>query len=203
MTESPGQHTSAYVDVALPVPLRQSFTYKVDDTLHGMLNPGSRVAVPFNRRKLCGYVVGFRDEPPPNVSRVFKVAGMLDEQPIFTDELLSFLQEAARYYYHPLGEVLRSAAPALSTFALKQLRKGGFLKAGEQLPGRRVSRPQTWLIEGTPMQAGRHSFGPDSEESPRFDRIKRKHHPAKTPEDNWKSALGGACAPGQRPGVVS
>ena len=39
--------------------------------------------------------------------------GLLESEPVFTPELLRFLEQAAKYYMHPLGEVLRAAAPAL------------------------------------------------------------------------------------------
>lgn len=131
--------SGGFVEVALPVPLRRLFTYRVPDGLAGKLTAGARVAVPFSRRKLAGFVVGHRDEPPEGVKRVFSVAGALEREPIFEPELLGFLTAAASYYLHPLGEVLRAAAPALPTGSMKRLRKDGFLEAGETLPGRRVA----------------------------------------------------------------
>jgi primosomal protein N' (replication factor Y) len=67
------------------------------------------------------------------------VAGLLDTEPIFHAELLGFLRRAAEYYLHPIGEVLRAAAPALPSEAMAALRKGGFLDAGESLPGTRIA----------------------------------------------------------------
>jgi len=65
MSESVSESiVSPYVEVALPVPLRKVFTYKVPNGLTGALQPGSRVAVSFSRRKLAGFVVGGRDDLP-------------------------------------------------------------------------------------------------------------------------------------------
>ena len=127
----------SYVDIALPVPLRRTFSYRTreDDP---ELPLGTRVAVPFHGRKLAGFVVGRSDEPPEGVKRILRVAGRLEHEPVFPTELLAFLDEAARYYFHPLGDVLKSAAPALPSGAFKQLRDDGFLEKGETLPGRRV-----------------------------------------------------------------
>ncbi|MGB5813065.1 MAG: primosomal protein N' [Polyangiales bacterium] len=138
-----------YAEVALPVPLRKSFTYEVPETMRGRLEPGSRVAVPFSGRKLSGFVVGFRSDLPDGVKRAFSVAGLLENQPVFTAELMHFLQQASKYYMHPLGEVLRAAAPALPSGAMRRLRKDGFLEATENLPGQRVARPKTWKITAT------------------------------------------------------
>lgn len=140
---------SPYVEVALPVPLRRVFTYGVPDALRGSLRCGSRVAVSFNRRKLAGVVVSGRDDLPEGVKRALDVAGLLESEPVFTAELLQFLERAAKYYMHPFGEVLRAAAPALPTGAMKRLRAQGFLEAEENLPGQRVAHHVTWEIRPT------------------------------------------------------
>lgn len=138
-----------FVEVALPVPLRKVFTYRVPDDLLGKLSPGSRVAVSFHRRKLSGFVVGSRLDLPEGVKRALPVAGLLESDPVFTPELLRFLEQAAKYYMHPLGEVLRAAAPALPTGAMRRLRDGGFLEDEENLPGQRVAHKTTWKISAT------------------------------------------------------
>ena len=140
---------SAYVEVALPVPLRRVFTYDVPSALKGSLQPGSRVAVSFSRRKLAGFVVGGREDLPQGVSRALPVAGLLEREPVFTPELLRFLDQAAKYYMHPLGEVLRAAAPALPSGAMRRLRADGFLEASENLPGQRVAHHVTWRVTPT------------------------------------------------------
>jgi len=122
----------------VPVPLRTRFTYRVPEGTEVAL--GHRVAVHFHRRKVAGFVVGFPDAAPEGVKRILKIAGLLEAEPVFPEELLRFLMEAARYYVHPLGEVLRAAAPALPSGAMKRLRDGGFLDDGEALPGRKVGR---------------------------------------------------------------
>lgn len=127
-------------EVALPVPLRKLFTYRVPNEFDEHVVPGARVAVVFNRRKLAGFVVRRIDEAPEGVKRLRSIDAVLDPEPIFPAELLRFLDQAARYYFHPLGEVLRAAGPALATGALRSLRDAGFLDAGESLPGRHVAR---------------------------------------------------------------
>ncbi len=140
---------AAFVEVALPVPIRRVFTYRVPDGLVGKLSRGSRVAVSFSRRKLPGFVVGSRTDMPEGVKRALPVAGLLEAEPVFTPELLRFLEQAAKYYMHPLGEVLRAAAPALPTGAMRRLRDDGFLEAEEHLPGQRVAHRTTWKITAT------------------------------------------------------
>lgn len=135
----------SYVEVAIPVPLRRLFTYKVPPPLRDQLEPGSRVAVSFNGRKVAGFVIHSRAEAPEGVKRVLSVAGLLEPDPIFPNELLTFLDRAAKYYMHPLGEVLRAAAPALPTGAMRRLKEDGFLKEHETLPGRAIAHKTTWF----------------------------------------------------------
>jgi len=148
-----------YVEVAVPVPIRRRFTYEVPPGLVERLAVGSRVAVPFSRRKLPAFVLGFREQPPEGVTRIRKVAGLLDPEPLFPPELLAFLLEAARYYLHPVGEVLRAAAPAMPTGAMKRLRTDGFLSTGETLPGARIATRTTTVVRPTGLDPGDGRFG--------------------------------------------
>jgi primosomal protein N' (replication factor Y) len=150
---APESIVSPYVEVALPVPLRKVFTYDVPSGLKGALQPGSRVAVSFSRRKLAGFVVNGREDLPEGVARALPVAGLLEAEPVFTPELLRFLDQAAKYYMHPLGEVLRAAAPALPSGAMRRLRADGFLDAAENLPGQRVAHHTTWKVTATAKSA--------------------------------------------------
>jgi primosomal protein N' (replication factor Y) len=140
-----GVEPARFVSVAVPVPLRRLFTYAVPAALSGKIQRGVRVAVPFGKRKLPGYVVGDA-QPPAAEMRIRSVAGVLDEQPLFEAELLAFLVSAADYYMHPLGEVLRAAAPALASRSVRELRAEGFLEAGERLPGRRVTTQRVSVV---------------------------------------------------------
>lgn len=128
----------AYVEVAVPVPVRHPFTYSVPEALRGRVVPGTRVAVPFGPRKLAGFVVALSDTPPAQ-GRTRPIAGLLEREPVLTAEVLEFLRFASEYYMHPLGDVLRAAAPAVPTEALRALRKQGFLETGETLPGAHIA----------------------------------------------------------------
>lgn len=143
-----------FVEVALPVPLRRRFTYRVPPAL--ALPPvGARVAVPFSGRKLAGFVLGHPPTAPEGVKTLKDVAGVLDDEPLFPEELLRFLNEAADYYLHPLGEVLRAAAPAMSTESLRALRSGGFLDRGESLGAAVATRKAIFVRQSDVAPEGR------------------------------------------------
>ena len=105
------------LQIALPVPLPGCFDY----ALHGTVIPprGSRVKVPFGRRTLIGLVHG---HAPSDYPKLKAVEAVIDEEPVLPDELYQLCERAARYYHHPLGEVLNYALPTL-------LRQGGDAQA--------------------------------------------------------------------------
>jgi primosomal protein N' (replication factor Y) len=141
-----------YVEVAVPVPLRRAFTYRAPPALADQLVAGARVAVPFSGRKLAAFVLG-PAERPAFVSRVRDVAGLLEPEPVFPPELLEFLRAAARYYLHPLGEVLRAAAPAMPSDAIRRLTREGFLDAGDRLRGAALPTRKTLVVRRTATSA--------------------------------------------------
>ncbi len=98
-----------YCDVSLPVPLDQSFTYRLPETLTHRVAAGCRVLVPFGPRKLTGVVVKLHDTPPEgSIREVFR---LVDEEPVLNAELLSLGRWISQYYCAPLGEVLRGMIP--------------------------------------------------------------------------------------------
>ncbi len=49
--------TPSFCNVALPVPLRTTFTYAISEALMGTVQPGRRVLVPFRKKAMVGVVV--------------------------------------------------------------------------------------------------------------------------------------------------
>jgi primosomal protein N' (replication factor Y) len=141
-----------HVAVAVPVPLRKAFTYRVPAELQSLLRPGSRVAVPFGPRKLPAVVLGPAPTPPSG-TRIRPIAGVIDPEPVLGPELLAFLERAADYYLHPIGEVLRAALPAMPSEAMHVLRREGFLEAGETLPGARIATRTVVCVRRGPASA--------------------------------------------------
>ncbi len=101
------------IDVALPLPLFRTFTYRVPDGLTGSVTPGSRVVVPFRNRKEIGIVVG-TSEPRPDM-KVKDALEAPDDAPVLDAPMLALSRWIAEYYIVPLGVALRSALPAALT----------------------------------------------------------------------------------------
>ena len=108
MTES-----AARIDVALPLPLHQSFTYRIDTLGRGASAPapGTRVLVPFRREIRVGWSLGEATGDGWS-GTVQPVLSVLDgARPAVTPELLSLCRWMSEYYVAPLGMCLRAALP--------------------------------------------------------------------------------------------
>jgi primosomal protein N' (replication factor Y) len=99
---------SRYVDVALPVPLDQVFTYAVNGTVPVV---GARVLVPFSGQRLMGVVMRVHDDVPQVAFEIKPVQQVLDTAALLPDELMELARWIAQYYVAPLGEVLRGMLP--------------------------------------------------------------------------------------------
>ena len=103
-----------FVEVAIDVPVFVSFTYRVPEELLDAIRPGVRLLVPFRGRPRVG--IALRRTGPPQddalLSRVVPVADVLDVEPIISPILLELLEWTAKYYFAPIGEVLRMAIPS-------------------------------------------------------------------------------------------
>ena len=99
---------SSLVEVALPVPVRRSFNYRLDGAVPAA---GTRVRVPFGNRTLVGWVLG----PGSKVPGLKDVAALLDNEPSVGSELWKLAQWIAEYYVVPLGVVLRAMLPVRMT----------------------------------------------------------------------------------------
>ncbi|HTS61985.1 MAG TPA: primosomal protein N' [Candidatus Acidoferrales bacterium] len=103
---------SEFVDVSLPVPLDQPFTYSLPETLRHRVKVGSRILVPFGSRKLTGVILRCHDEPPQMATR--EALRLIDSEPVLSEELMALGRWIAGYYCAPLGDVLRGMLPLAS-----------------------------------------------------------------------------------------
>jgi primosomal protein N' (replication factor Y) len=99
-----------YCEVALPVPLRSTFTYAVPASLDGEPLVGRRVVVPFGRREMIGVGLSESDRPP-DIPRVKEIAQMMDSVPALPPKLLELGHWISRYYLAPVGEAFRAMLP--------------------------------------------------------------------------------------------
>jgi primosomal protein N' (replication factor Y) len=101
-----------FIDVILPIPLKQAFTYSVNKDEATFLKQGMRVAVPFGKSKIYTGIVYaiYKDRPPAYDTK--SIDQILDESPLITTTQLKHWEWIASYYMCTLGEVIRAALPS-------------------------------------------------------------------------------------------
>jgi primosomal protein N' (replication factor Y) len=109
----------AFCDIALPVPLDTTFTYRVPGG-NGLLGNGAqpviggRVLVPFREQRLSGVVVALHDHEPSLKTK--PLLQVLDTTPVLDENLMRLSRWIAEYYLAPLGEVFRTMLPLAAEF---------------------------------------------------------------------------------------
>ncbi|MDC9727454.1 MAG: primosomal protein N' [Candidatus Thioglobus sp.] len=93
------------VEVAISVPLNRTFDYLSDTEVA----VGARVKVPFGAKKVVGIVLSNKQKS--EFDKLKSVEQILDETPILDKPILDFLFWSAKYYHHPIGEVLLAVLP--------------------------------------------------------------------------------------------
>src|SRR5258705_9207200 len=107
-------------NVALAVPLRTTFTYKVPERLAAEIQPGSRVVVPFRKKSLVGVVTEWAEQGPPD-TKLREVQKCLDVIPALTKNLLALGQWISSYYVAPIGEVYPAMLPPLTELRAQKI----------------------------------------------------------------------------------
>ena len=97
-----------WLRVALDLPLPGLFDYRSSLAVR----PGTRVIVPFGRRKLVGVVVETPEAPVFDPGQIRDIDQVLDDLPPLPADWLRMAAFAAQYYQRPLGEVMLPTLPA-------------------------------------------------------------------------------------------
>ena len=136
----------ALVGVAVPLPLRRTFTYKVPAARRQGITLGSRVRVPFGRRSVKGTVVVWPAASPDSGVEVKDLEEALPASPALDAHLLELTRFVADYYLCSWGEAIEAALPP-DPPARKR-----FPKAGPALPVPSAT-PPVGAPEPTPAQS--------------------------------------------------
>lgn len=98
------------IDVAIPLPVKDPFTYELPAAFSGCLKIGCRVRVPFKNRTLTGVTVQVGSHDPGERSPK-KILEILDEEPIFSDHDLRLAKWMSEYYFSSWGEAISNLIP--------------------------------------------------------------------------------------------
>ena len=99
-----------FAEVVFPLPFRNAFSYSVPPEFKELISVGKRVAAPFGKRVLTGFVIALRESV--DVKETIKdIHDVLDKDPIFDLKDLEFYRWIAEYYLSSLGEALKLSVP--------------------------------------------------------------------------------------------
>jgi len=106
--------STRFCEVALPVPLRSTFTYAVPPSLNGEELIGRRLVVPFRNRAMVGVGLAVSDRAPEiarGKSTIREIAELMDPLPALPAKLIELGHWVSRYYLAPIGETFRAMLP--------------------------------------------------------------------------------------------
>ena len=98
-------------DILLPIPLRQTFTYRIPDEMACLALPGSRVAVQFGRQSIQTGIISRLYAPGEKKGSYKEILEILDTHPVVSPLQIRFWEWMADYYVCTTGEVLAAALP--------------------------------------------------------------------------------------------
>lgn len=98
-----------FIDVIVPIPIQNLFTYSVNKEEAHFLKQGMRVTVPFGKSKVYTAIVYQVHTQKPSVYKTKEIEQILDEKPIVTSLQIKHWEWIASYYMCTLGEVVRAA----------------------------------------------------------------------------------------------
>lgn len=114
-----------FAEVVVPLPLRQTFTYRLPIALQDHVKIGARLMVPFGKQQLTAYVVALHRELDLSLGidqeNLKDALELLDIEPLVTVEILCLTQWIAEYYAASWGDVIKAALPAGVNASIEQI----------------------------------------------------------------------------------
>ena len=101
-----------YVDIILPLAIRDTYTYSIPDSL-SLPAPGTRVVVPLMKKEVRGVVLREHTEliDEALASKIRPITAVLEDAPVVPSYQLALWQWMSSYYMCSLGEVMAAALP--------------------------------------------------------------------------------------------
>ena len=101
-----------YIDVLLPLAMRQCLTYGVPSDFEGSMEVGQRVLVSVGRHRYYAAIIISIHQRQPQGYVVKDFVQLMDEKPVLTRIQLQLWEWMASYYMSALGEVMAAALPS-------------------------------------------------------------------------------------------
>lgn len=126
------------LEVALPLKINKSFDYLSEEDI----KIGCRVIVPFNKKKLTGFVTAVKPAASPDYP-LKKIIKIVDKEPILTAELVKLAGWISQYYLCSLGVAFNLILPQTSKLSAKKT----------EIPLRRHQRTEDEMVHTVEQQS--------------------------------------------------
>jgi len=131
---------SEYVEVITSLPIDRTFQYRVTGKEQYPPAVGKRVHIPFRSQKRIGYIVKLEDRPACENPK--SLIDVIDEEPIFTPEMIELAKWIKDYYFCSWGEAMEAMIP-------------GALKRGKTSMTTRVKEEKEEVVPTEPHEPNR------------------------------------------------
>ncbi len=102
------------LQVAVPSPLRHLFDYLMPENCDAKnIKPGMRVLVPFGKRESIGVILDIVTSSKFAIDKLKPAIGVIDHEPLLSNNMLSLISWTSNYYHHPIGDVINNVLPKL------------------------------------------------------------------------------------------
>lgn len=113
--EADDRAAQVFAEVAVPVHVSTTFTYRLPASMRDLAQAGSRIVVPFGRKFVTGYITDvsadLATESRLQEADIKEARELLDVTPLVTPQLLELTRWVSEYYLAPWGEVIKAALP--------------------------------------------------------------------------------------------
>ena len=138
-----------FLQVVLNIPLNQAFTYLDCENPENKSRVGFRADLKFGNRRMTGFVVGesdsLPDDCPVEESKIRPILRILDEEPLFNEEIIELANWVSRYYLCSVGEAISAMLPG----GKRESDAGGFsfLEESPETKARTLSDEQKQAVD--------------------------------------------------------
>ena len=102
----------SYVDVILPLPIKNTFTYFFKKKTFLNIGVGMRVVVPFGKNRIFTGIISRIHSNKPLNYEVKSIVILLDEKPIIRESYFDFWKWVSQYYMCSVGEIMKASLPS-------------------------------------------------------------------------------------------
>lgn len=100
------------IDVAIPYPVEDPFSYLVPENLKDQIKVGVRVRVPFRNRNITGYVTSV--DVQKEIKNPKEILEVIDAIPLISTHHLELAKWIGEYYFSSWGEAISNMLPRIS-----------------------------------------------------------------------------------------